>query len=33
MKKLSTELGYSSRDFEITIRDTMDWYKLNGYIK
>jgi dihydroflavonol-4-reductase len=32
-EKASTELGYSSRDFEITIRDTMDWYKLNGYIK
>jgi dihydroflavonol-4-reductase len=32
-KKASAELGYSSRDFEITIRDTMDWYKSYGYIK
>jgi dihydroflavonol-4-reductase len=32
-KKASADLGYSSRDFEITIRDTMNWYKLHGYIK
>lgn len=32
-EKASAELGYSSRDFEITIRDTMDWYKSHGYIK
>ncbi len=32
-KKAATELGYSPRDFEITIRDTMDWYKTNGYLK
>jgi dihydroflavonol-4-reductase len=32
-KKAATELGYSPRDFETTIRDTIDWYKSNGYIK
>lgn len=32
-KKAVTELGYSSRDFEITIRDTIDWFRLNGNIK
>jgi dihydroflavonol-4-reductase len=31
--KASTELGYSSRDFEVTIRDTIEWFKLNAYIK
>jgi dihydroflavonol-4-reductase len=32
-KKADAELGYSSRDFEVTIRDTMDWYQLHGYLK
>jgi dihydroflavonol-4-reductase len=32
-KKADEELGYSSRDFEITIRDTMDWFQLHGYLK
>jgi len=32
-KKADEELGYSSRDFEITIRDTMEWYKAHGYIE
>jgi len=32
-EKANTELGYSSRDFEITIRDTMDWFQLHGYLK
>jgi len=31
--KAETELGYHSRDLELTIRDTMDWFKSNGYIK
>jgi dihydroflavonol-4-reductase len=32
-KKADMELGYNSRDFEVTIRDTMDWYRTNGYLK
>ena len=31
--KASSELGYVSRDLEVTIRDTMDWYQRNGYLK
>jgi dihydroflavonol-4-reductase len=31
--KATAELGYNSRDFEITVRDTMDWFKLHGNIK
>jgi dihydroflavonol-4-reductase len=32
-KKANIELGYSARDFEVTIRDTMDWFRTHGYIK
>jgi len=32
-KKANIELGYSPRNFEVTIRDTMDWFKTNGYLK
>ena len=32
-KKASIELGYSPRNFEVTIRDTMDWFKINSYLK
>jgi dihydroflavonol-4-reductase len=31
--KARIELGYSPREFEITIRDTMDWYHTHGYLK
>jgi dihydroflavonol-4-reductase len=31
--KAETELGYRSRDLEVTIRDTMHWFKENGFIK
>jgi dihydroflavonol-4-reductase len=31
--KATTELGYSPRDFDVTVRDTMDWYKINGYLE
>jgi dihydroflavonol-4-reductase len=31
--KAETELGYSSRDLEITIRDTINWFHENGYVK
>jgi dihydroflavonol-4-reductase len=31
--KAADELGYSPRDFEVTIRDTMDWYQTNGFLK
>ena len=31
--KASTELGYQPRQFEDTIRDTMDWYQQNGNLK
>ena len=30
--KANIELGYSPRYLEVTIRDSMDWYKTNGYI-
>lgn len=32
-EKAGAEFGYSCRDFEVTIRDTMDWFKLHGYLK
>jgi len=32
-EKADAELGYSSRDLEITIRDTMDWFQLHDYLK
>jgi dihydroflavonol-4-reductase len=31
--KAASELGYSSRDFKVTISDTMEWFKLHGNIK
>ena len=31
--KATKELGYAPRGFEVTIRDTMDWYKTNGFLK
>ena len=31
--KAAIELGYSSRDFEVTIRDTVEWFKSHGNIK
>lgn len=31
-KKANNELGYSPREFEVTVRDTMDWYKTNNYL-
>jgi dihydroflavonol-4-reductase len=31
--KADNEFGYIARDFEVTIRETMDWYQLNGYLK
>jgi dihydroflavonol-4-reductase len=33
IQKAETELGYNSRDLALTIRDTMNWFKANGYIK
>lgn len=32
-EKAAAELGYSSRDLEITIRDTMDWFQLHDYLR
>jgi dihydroflavonol-4-reductase len=32
-EKANEEFNYSSRDFEVTIRDTMDWFQLHGYLK
>jgi dihydroflavonol-4-reductase len=32
-KKAASELGYSSRDFEVTIRDSVEWFKTHGNIK
>jgi dihydroflavonol-4-reductase len=32
-KKASDELGYTPRSFDVTIRDTMDWFKTNGNLK
>jgi len=31
-RKAEIELGYSSRDLEITVRDTIDWFRQKGYI-
>ena len=31
-KKAETELGYSSRELEVTIRDTINWFRQKGYI-
>jgi dihydroflavonol-4-reductase len=31
--KATKELGYAPRGIEVTIRDTMDWYKTNGFLK
>jgi dihydroflavonol-4-reductase len=31
-RKAETELGYSSRDLEITIRDTLSWFRHIGFI-
>jgi dihydroflavonol-4-reductase len=31
--KAESELGYKSRDLEITIRDTFEWFRGHGYIK
>jgi dihydroflavonol-4-reductase len=31
-EKASVELGYRSRSLEQTIRDTIDWYKSNGFL-
>jgi dihydroflavonol-4-reductase len=30
--KAETELGYKPRSLEITIRDTMDWFRENGFL-
>lgn len=32
-EKASRELGYSSRNFEETVRDTIQWFRDKGYIK
>jgi dihydroflavonol-4-reductase len=32
-EKAKAELGYQPRDLEITIRDTMEWFRQNGKIK
>jgi dihydroflavonol-4-reductase len=31
--KAARELGYQPRSLEITLRDTIDWFKMNGYLK
>jgi dihydroflavonol-4-reductase len=31
--KAETELGYKSRDLEITVRDTLAWFHQNGHLK
>jgi dihydroflavonol-4-reductase len=31
--KAGTELGYHSRDLEITVRDTIDWFRNNKYLE
>jgi len=31
--KAQMELGYNPRNFEITVRDTMEWFKIQGYLK
>lgn len=30
--KASQELGYAPRDFETTVRDTMEWFNTHGYL-
>ena len=32
-EKASRELSYNPRDLELTIRDTLDWFKAHDYIK
>jgi dihydroflavonol-4-reductase len=32
-RKAEAELGYNARDLEITVRDTLDWFRQKGYIK
>lgn len=32
-KKAEVELGYHSRDFEDTVRDTLEWFRIHGYIR
>ncbi len=32
-RKAESELGYNARDLEITVRDTLDWFRRKGYIK
>ncbi len=32
-EKARTELGYEPRDLEVTVRDTMEWFRQNGYIR
>jgi dihydroflavonol-4-reductase len=31
--KAEKELGYHSRDLEFTVRDTIEWFRENGYLK
>jgi dihydroflavonol-4-reductase len=31
-QKAMTELGYNPRDIEVTVRDTLSWFRDNGYI-
>jgi dihydroflavonol-4-reductase len=31
--KAETELGYKSRDLEITVRDAIDWFRKSGYLE
>jgi len=31
-EKASRELGYTPRPFEQTVRDTLDWFRANGYL-
>jgi dihydroflavonol-4-reductase len=33
IEKARKELGYAPRDLEVTVRDTMEWYKANGTIR
>ena len=30
--KAETELGYKSRSLDLTVRDTLDWFRQHGYI-
>jgi dihydroflavonol-4-reductase len=32
-QKAENELGYHSRDIELTVRDSINWFKENGYLK